>query len=154
MRISGIYVGELALDAALTASVIVRRDVVKPPPPRRQRIQHLHTRAPAADETAVIQLIDIKASRVFAPRFFQHNLLRIVDDGVSVIKDSLRLRPALVEICYLQKRRKAQREAPVNNQPGHCFRPTLDHARVTGTIHPRCRWLPTRTHNSLSGGAL
>ena len=42
----------------------------------------------------------------FEPDFFQHNLLLIVDDFVSVIKGSIELWPTLIEICYFQKGRK------------------------------------------------
>src|SRR5258708_13577433 len=44
-----------------------------------------------------------KAFYGFEPDFFQHNLLRIVDDAVAVIRASIELWPTLVEICYFQK---------------------------------------------------
>ena len=44
-----------------------------------------------------------KAFYGFGPDFFQHNLLRTVDDVVSVIRASIELWPTLVEICYFQK---------------------------------------------------
>ena len=47
-----------------------------------------------------------KAFYGFEPDFFQQNLLRIVDDVISVIKGSIEFWPTLVEICYFQKRRK------------------------------------------------
>jgi hypothetical protein len=47
-----------------------------------------------------------KAFYGFEPDFFQHNLVRIVDDAVSVIRASIELWPTLVEICYFQKTRK------------------------------------------------
>jgi len=46
-----------------------------------------------------------KAFYGFESDFFQHNLLRIVDDSIAAIKSSLELWPTLVEICYFQKRR-------------------------------------------------
>ncbi len=46
-----------------------------------------------------------KAFYGFEPDFFQHNLVRIVDDAVGVIRASLELWPTLVEICYFQKTR-------------------------------------------------
>ena len=46
-----------------------------------------------------------KAFYGFEPDFFQHNLVRIVDDAVGVIKSTLELWPTLVEICYFQKLR-------------------------------------------------
>jgi len=57
-----------------------------------------------------------KAFYAFEPDFFQHNLLRLVDDAVSVIKGSLQLWPTLVEICYFQKFRKGLPQVRVNNQ--------------------------------------
>jgi hypothetical protein len=57
-----------------------------------------------------------KAFYGFEPDFFQQNLLRIVDDVVSVIKSSLELWPTLVEICYFQKGRKGLPQIRVANQ--------------------------------------
>jgi hypothetical protein len=56
-----------------------------------------------------------KAFYAFEPDFFQHNLVRIMDDVVSVIKGSLELWPALIEICYFQKSRKGLPQIRVNN---------------------------------------
>jgi hypothetical protein len=53
----------------------------------------------------------------FEPDFFQQNLLRIVDDVVSVIRGSIELWPTLVEICYFQKDRKGLPQTKVNNLP-------------------------------------
>ncbi|AEU34680.1 hypothetical protein [Granulicella mallensis] len=80
-----------------------------------EKITSLHTRALRAAETAKSQ-DRIDALRLFAanlekafygfePDFFQHNLLRIVDDAIAVIKASIELWPTLVEICYFQKLR-------------------------------------------------
>jgi hypothetical protein len=52
----------------------------------------------------------------FEPDFFHQNLLRIVDDVVSVIKGSIELWPTLVEICYFQKGRAGLPQLRVNNQ--------------------------------------
>ena len=52
-----------------------------------------------------------KAFYGFEPDFFQQNLLRIVDDVISVIKGSIELWPTLVEICYFQKDRRACRRS-------------------------------------------
>lgn len=52
----------------------------------------------------------------FEPDFFQQNLIRIVDDVVSVIKGSLELWPTLVEICYFQKGRSGLPSVRVANQ--------------------------------------
>lgn len=57
-----------------------------------------------------------KAFYGFEPDFFQQNLLRIVDDVVSVIKGSIELWPTLVEICYFQKGRKGLPQVRVQNQ--------------------------------------
>jgi hypothetical protein len=57
-----------------------------------------------------------KAFYSFEPDFFQQNLLRIVDDVVSVIKGSIELWPTLVEICYFEKRRRGLPQVKVNNK--------------------------------------
>jgi hypothetical protein len=57
-----------------------------------------------------------KAFYGFEPDFFQQNLLRIVDDVISVIKGSIELWPTLVEICYFQKDRKGLPQVRVQNQ--------------------------------------
>jgi hypothetical protein len=58
-----------------------------------------------------------KAFYSFEPDFFQQNLLRIVDDVISIIKGSIELWPTLVEICYFQKDRKGLPQTKVNNLP-------------------------------------
>jgi hypothetical protein len=78
-----------------------------------EKITNLHRRALLAAHDAKSQ-DRIDALRLFAanlekafygfePDFFQHNLLRIVDDAVAVIRASIELWPTLVEICYFQK---------------------------------------------------
>lgn len=57
-----------------------------------------------------------KAFYGFEPDFFQQNLLRIVDDVVSVIKGSIELWPTLVEICYFEKSRRGLPQLKVNNK--------------------------------------
>ena len=57
-----------------------------------------------------------KAFYGFEPDFFQQNLLRIVDDVISVIKGSIELWPTLVEICYFQKSRKGLPKVRVQNK--------------------------------------
>jgi hypothetical protein len=91
-----------------------------------QKIQRLHAQALAAaaaasnpERAAALRLFAAnlhKAFYAFEPDFFQHNLLRIVDDVVSVIKGSLQLWPTLVEICYFQKGRKGLPRTRVNNR--------------------------------------
>jgi hypothetical protein len=89
------------------------------------KIKRLHARTLAAVPNARPERAD--ALRVFAanlekafyglePDFFQQNLLRIVDDVVSVIKGSIELWPTLVEICYFQKDRKGLPQTRVMNQ--------------------------------------
>jgi hypothetical protein len=57
-----------------------------------------------------------KAFYGFEPDFFQQNLVRIVDDVISVIKTSLELWPTLVEISYFQKARQGLPQLRVQNQ--------------------------------------
>ncbi len=57
-----------------------------------------------------------KAFYGFEPDFFQHNLLRAVDDAVGVIKASIQLWPSLVEIAYFEKRRHGLPKTRVCNQ--------------------------------------
>ncbi len=91
-----------------------------------EKIQRLHAQALNAaaaatnpERAAALRLFAAnlhKAFYAFEPDFFQHNLLRIVDDVVSVIKGSLQLWPTLVEICYFQKGRKGLPKTRVSNQ--------------------------------------
>jgi len=91
-----------------------------------EKIQRLRVRALAAADAATsaeraeaLRLFAAnlhKAFYGFEPDFFQHNLLRIVDDVVSIIKGSIELWPTLVEICYFQKGRKGLPQIRVNNQ--------------------------------------
>jgi hypothetical protein len=79
------------------------------------KITTLHKRALAAAETVTsseradsLRMFAAnleKAFYGFEPDFFQHNLVRIVDDAIGVIKSTLELWPTLVEICYFQKLR-------------------------------------------------
>ena len=57
-----------------------------------------------------------KAFYGFEPDFFQQNLVRIVDDVISVIKGSIELWPTLVEISYFQKDRHGLPQLRVQNQ--------------------------------------
>ena len=90
-----------------------------------EKIKRVHDRACAAAEGAEPERKD--ALRVFAanlnksfygfePDFFQQNLLRIVDDVVTVIKGSIELWPTLVEVCYFQKHRNGLPQTKVRNQ--------------------------------------
>jgi hypothetical protein len=90
------------------------------------RIARLHGRAAEAAESAstparaeALRLFAANLQRTFygfEPDFFQQNLLRIVDDVVSVIKGSIELWPTLVEICYFQKGRNGLPQVRVNNR--------------------------------------
>jgi hypothetical protein len=89
------------------------------------KITALHHRAGAAahtesnpDRAQSLRLFAAnleKAFYGFEPDFFQQNLLRIVDDVISVIKASIELWPTLVEICYFHKRRKGLPQLRVKN---------------------------------------
>jgi hypothetical protein len=91
-----------------------------------EKIQALHRRAlqaaasaPTAPRAEALRLFaaDLhKAFYGFEPDFFQHDLLRIIDDVVSVIKGSIELWPTLIEICYFQKGRRGLPMIRVNNR--------------------------------------
>jgi hypothetical protein len=91
-----------------------------------EKTVRLHARAIAAAESATnperangLRLLAANLNKTFygfEPDFFQQNLLRIVDDVVSVIKGSLELWPTLVETCYFQKGRKGLPQIRVANQ--------------------------------------
>jgi hypothetical protein len=73
----------------------------------------------SAARTQSLRLFAANLERVFygfEPDFFQQNLLRIVDDVISVIKGSIELWPSLVEICYFHKSRKGLPQVRVKNQ--------------------------------------
>jgi hypothetical protein len=90
------------------------------------KIVALHTRALAAVSRAESP-VRADALRLFAsnlhkafygfePDFFQQNLVRIVDDVVSVIRGSIELWPTLVEITYFQNRRHGLPQVRVRNK--------------------------------------
>jgi hypothetical protein len=90
------------------------------------KIVGLHTRALAAvPRASTPERVDAlrlfaanlhKAFYGFEPDFFQQNLVRIVDDVISVIKGSIELWPTLVEIAYLQKGRHGLPQLRVQNK--------------------------------------
>ena len=90
------------------------------------KIVALHRRALQTAETAAspershaLRLFAANLEKTFygfEPDFFQQNLVRIVDDVVSVIKGSIELWPTLVEICYFQKHRERLPQVRVQNQ--------------------------------------
>ena len=74
-------------------------------------------REPGAGEALRLFAANLdKAFYGFEPDFFQQNLLRIVDDVVSIIKGSIELWPTLVEICYFQKGRRGLPQTKVRNR--------------------------------------
>ncbi len=91
-----------------------------------ERICPLHARALAAAAEAPTpqraEALNLFAANLhkaffgFEPDFFQHNLLRILDDATSIIKGSIELWPTLVEICYFQKERKGLPRTKVANR--------------------------------------
>jgi hypothetical protein len=91
-----------------------------------EKIVSLHRRALAAVPTAAtperadaLRLFAanlLKAFYGFEPDFFQQNLVRIVDDVISVIKGSIELWPTLVEIGYFQKGRHGLPQVRIKNQ--------------------------------------
>jgi hypothetical protein len=91
-----------------------------------EKIVNLHTRAtgaiPRAKTPARAEALRLFAANLhkafygFEPDFFQQNLVRIVDDVISVIKASIELWPTLVEISYFQKGRHGLPQLRVQNQ--------------------------------------
>jgi hypothetical protein len=90
------------------------------------KIRRLHARAvdaiPDAGGAARADALRLFAANLdkafygFEPDFFQQNLVRIVDDVISVIRGSIELWPTLVEICYFQKKRHGLPQLRVQNQ--------------------------------------
>jgi hypothetical protein len=91
-----------------------------------EKIASLHARAErAAKETSSSEraaALDIFAANLrksfygFEPDFFQQNLLRIVDDVLTVIKGSIELWPTLVEIAFFESARHGLPQIRVANQ--------------------------------------
>jgi hypothetical protein len=89
------------------------------------KIVSLHTRALAAvphaatpERADALKLFAANLNKAFygfEPDFFQHNLGRIIDDVISVIKGSIELWPTLIEICYFQKNRHGLPQLRVRN---------------------------------------
>lgn len=90
-----------------------------------EKIVALHTRAlaaiPKASSPQRAEALRLFAANLhkafygFEPDFFQQNLVRIVDDVISVIKGSIELWPTLIEICYFQKGRAGLPQRRVHN---------------------------------------
>jgi hypothetical protein len=91
-----------------------------------QKITTLHRRALRSAEIAKsserVESLRLFAANLekafygFEPDFFQHNLLRIVDDAIGVIKSCIELWPTLVEICYFQKTRNGLPMRPLGQK--------------------------------------
>jgi hypothetical protein len=90
------------------------------------KISQLHSRAEQAaakastpERESALRLFAAnlrKSFYAFEPDFFQQNLLRIVDDVLTVIKGSIELWPNLVEIVFFEKARHGLPELRVANQ--------------------------------------
>jgi hypothetical protein len=89
------------------------------------KIRRLHVRAEHAIPTASTERASAlqnfaanlwKSFYGFEPDFFQQNLLRIVDDVLTVIKGSIELWPTLVEIAFFEKARHGLPQLRVANQ--------------------------------------
>jgi hypothetical protein len=90
------------------------------------KIRGLHARAMAAvpraatpERADALRLFGANLNKAFygfEPDFFQQNLVRIVDEVITVIKDSIELWPTLVEISYFQKDRRGLPQLRVRNQ--------------------------------------
>jgi hypothetical protein len=91
-----------------------------------EKICCLHGRAVAAvakaatsERQQALQLFAAnlqKAFYGFEPDFFQQNMVRIVDDVITVIRGSVELWPTLVEMSYFQKRRLGLPQLRVQNK--------------------------------------
>jgi hypothetical protein len=90
------------------------------------KICGLHARAEQAAATAASEerarALSLFAANLrksfygFEPDFFQQNLLRIVDDVLTVIRGSMELWPTLVEIAFFEKARHGLPRLRVSNQ--------------------------------------
>jgi hypothetical protein len=111
------------------------------------KITELHRRAMQSAETQrnaaraeSLRLFAANLERAFygfEPDFFQQNLLRIVDDAISVIKDSIELWPSLVEICYFHKNRKGLPQVRVKNQKRRASRKARQNGDAKISSPPR-----------------
>jgi hypothetical protein len=112
-------IGELSIDFAYDGEVTVEdADAIL------SKIRALHARAKrAVEESPIEHGAELKSfthhvEKVFfgfEPDFFQHNLFRIVNEVVRVIKESLELWPTLLEIAYFHKGRKGLPKTRVKN---------------------------------------
>jgi hypothetical protein len=83
------------------------------------RVERAATEASSVERSSALRLFasNLKKSfYAFEPDFFQQNLLRIVDDVLTIIKGSMELWPTLVEIAFFEKARRGLPELPVANR--------------------------------------
>jgi hypothetical protein len=83
------------------------------------RVERVAAEASSTERASALRLFasNLKKSfYAFEPDFFQQNLLRIVDDVLTVIKGSMELWPTLVEIAFFEKARRGLPELRVANQ--------------------------------------
>jgi hypothetical protein len=83
------------------------------------RVEQVASETSAPERASALRLFasNLKKSfYAFEPDFFQQNLLRIVDDVLTVIKGSMELWPTLVEIAFFEKARRGLPELRVANQ--------------------------------------
>ncbi len=90
-----------------------------------EKIRRLHSRTLERAEQAdparqqELRMFAANLGKAFyglEPDFFQQNLLRIVDDVISVIKGSIELWPTLIEICYFEMARNGLPQVRVLNE--------------------------------------
>lgn len=83
------------------------------------RVERAATEASSAERASALRVFAANLKKWFygfEPDFFQQNLLRIVDDVLTVIKGSMELWPTLVEIAFFEKARRGLPELRVANQ--------------------------------------
>jgi hypothetical protein len=83
------------------------------------RAERACSEAPTAGRATAIRVFAATLRKAFyglEPDFFHQNLLRIVDDVLTVLKGSMELWPTLVEIAFFEKARHGLPEIRVANQ--------------------------------------
>ena len=83
------------------------------------RVERAATEASSIERASALRLFasNLKKSfYAFEPDFFQQNLLRIVDDVLTVVRGSMELWPTLVEIAFFEKARRGLPELRVANR--------------------------------------
>jgi hypothetical protein len=83
------------------------------------RVERAASRAATPERESALRLFSAnlrKSFYAFEPDFFLQNLLRIVDDVLTVIKGSIELWPNLVEIAFFERARHGLPELRVANQ--------------------------------------